>query len=404
MKAFLGAFGDAGHVFPIMALGRALADRGHEVTVETYSRWQPDVEREGFRFLAAPEFAGNPDDSRFFLAPFKAVERATHITREHLQAEPPDVVVPDILTLCPALPPALGGIPAPTLVPHIDPRPHTGHPPYSLGAQHPRTAIGRAVWRPFEWLVIRGGEIGRDELNETRRRVGLPPQPQIHNGISEQLALIASFPQMEYPRSTWGPNTHVVGPLEWEPQTEAIDLPDGNPDWPLVLVAPSTAQDPEGRLLIAAANGLAGLPIRLLITTNRRPPAGGLRAAPNVKVVDWLSYSQTMPHADVVVCHGGHGTLVRALSSGAVPVIWPAYGDMAENAARAAWAGAAVRVPRRLLSARTLRLAVVRALTEPGLAARSAELSAWSAAHDPAGDAARLVEELAARIAGPIPG
>ena len=48
--------------------------------------------------------------------------------------------------------------------------------------------------------------------------------------------------------------------------------------WPLVLVAPSTAQDPTGRLLIAAANGLSDLPIRLLITTNRRPPAGGLRA------------------------------------------------------------------------------------------------------------------------------
>lgn len=404
MKVFLGAFGDAGHVFPVMALGRALADRGHEVTVETYSRWQADVEAEGFTFVAAPEFDGNPDDSRYYLAPFKAVEQATHITRGHLRADRPDVVISDILTLAPALAAELEGIPVGTLVPHIDPRPHPGHPPYSLGAQYPRTAFGRAFWRPFERLVIRGGEMGRDELNETRRRVGLPPQPQIHNGISTDLALIASFPQMEYPRTVWGPNTHVIGPLEWEPRTEPITLADAGSDRPLVLVAPSTAQDPDGRLLIAAANGLADLPIRLLITTNRRPPAGGLRVADNVQVVDWLSYSQTMPLADVVVCHGGHGTLVRALSSGAVPVIWPAYGDMAENAARAAWAGAAVRVPRRLLTARTLRLAVTRALTEPGLSARAGELAAWSAAHDPAGDGARLVEELAARIAGPIPG
>jgi UDP:flavonoid glycosyltransferase YjiC (YdhE family) len=142
---------------------------------------------------------------------------------------------------------------------------------------------------------------------------------------------------------------------------------------------------------------LGNLPIRLLITTNRRPPVGGLRVPPNAKVVDWLSYSQVMPHADVVVCHGGHGTLVRALSSGAVPVIWPAYGDMAENAARASWAGAAVRLPRRFLRPRTLRLAVERALNEPSFAARSAELAAWSRAHDPAGDAARLVEELGGR-------
>jgi UDP:flavonoid glycosyltransferase YjiC (YdhE family) len=397
VNVLLGAFGDAGHVFPIMALGRALADRGHAVSVETYRRWQPDVEREGFRFMAAPEFEGDADDERFYLAPFKAVRRAVPVSQEHIRAARADVVVSDILTLAPALAAELEGVPFGTLVPHIDPRPHPGHPPYSLGAEFPRTWVGHAIWRPFERLVVRGGEMGRDELNETRRLVGLSAQAHIHNGISEQLAIIASFPQLEYPRSSWGPNTHVVGPLEWEPPTEPVTLPDSDPSWPLVLAAPSTAQDPDGRLLSAAADGLGNLPIRLLITTNRRPPVGGLRVPPNAKVVDWLSYSQVMPHADVVVCHGGHGTLVRALSSGAVPVIWPAYGDMAENAARASWAGAAVRLPRRFLRPRTLRLAVERALNEPSFAARSAELAAWSRAHDPAGDAARLVEELGGR-------
>ena len=35
LRLVLGAFGDPGHAFPIIALGRGLAARGHDVTVQT---------------------------------------------------------------------------------------------------------------------------------------------------------------------------------------------------------------------------------------------------------------------------------------------------------------------------------------------------------------------------------
>ena len=396
MRVFLAAFGDAGHVFPVTALACALRDRGHDVTVETYVRWQPDIEREGLGFVAAAEFPPPDSGGRWFLPPFLAAEQATPVTREALRALQPDLVVSDILTIAPPLAAELEGIPVATLIPHVDPRPHRGHPPYSLGARLPRTAVGRAWWTLLDPLVRLGGRIGRDELNATRQNVGLPPLAHIHNGISARLAIVATFPQLEYPRRMPEPNTHVVGPLQWEPQADPVDLPRGDPSWPLVLVAPSTAQDPDARLLRAAAAGLADLPIRLLITTNHRPPEGGLSLeAPNVRVVDWLSYAQTMPQADVVVCHGGHGTMTRALASGAVPVVWPAWGDMGENAARLAWAGAGVRIPRRFLTAGTLRLAVLEALSDRRLHERAGALRDWIATNDPARTAAALVEDAA---------
>ena len=52
-----------------------------------------------------------------------------------------------------------------------------------------------------------------------------------------------------------------------------------------------------------------------------------------------MSYARTMPRCDLVVTHGGHGTLARALASGCPVVVCPAGGDMAENAARVDWAG-----------------------------------------------------------------
>jgi UDP:flavonoid glycosyltransferase YjiC (YdhE family) len=65
---------------------------------------------------------------------------------------------------------------------------------------------------------------------------------------------------------------------------------------------------------------------------------------------------------------------------------------MAENAARVAWFGAGVSLPRRLSSSRGVRLAVRAVLGEPGYAARAAELAGWAVENDGARRAADEVE------------
>jgi len=409
-RILLGAFGDPGHAFPMIALGRALAARGHEVTLQTWRRWQRGVEAEGLRFATAPEyqvFPNGPPGS----PPLDFYEAVVHATRDTLplvRELRPHAVVADILTLAPALAAEAQGVPHATLIPHVHPHTPPDSPIYSLGARLPRTAAGRAFWRRAHGAVLRGLERGRLELNETRARLGLQPLDYLHGGISRQLALVATFPQLEYPlprdgltrsENGWRTNAHVIGPLMWEPPAENVALPSGGgavrPDAPLVLVAPSTAQDAEHRLLRAALRGLAHAPVRVLATYNRRLPPHALTVPPNARVVDWVSYSRTMPRCDVVVCHAGHGTLVRALSCGCAVVACPAVGDMSENAARLEWAGAGVRVPRRLITPRAVRLAVERALTEPRIGARARELARWASQHDAGDAAAQLVERLA---------
>ena len=103
-----------------------------------------------------------------------------------------------------------------------------------------------------------------------------------------------------------------------------------------------------------------------------------------------------MRHCDVVINHGGHGTLARALASGAVSVVVPAGGDQAENAARVAWAGAGVRVAPRLASPRAIRVATERALFEPSLRTAALQFEDWYATHDAGLRATELLEQLAA--------
>ncbi|MEA2181115.1 MAG: hypothetical protein QOF69_300 [Solirubrobacteraceae bacterium] len=384
----------------MIALGRELVRRGHDVTLQTWARWSDHVEAEGMRFAAAPEYHVFPTRERP-LTPYQAVERATGETIGLVREVAPDAVVSDILTLAPALAAELEGVRVGTLIPHVDPRLPPGSAPYSCGARLPRTAAGRALWRCADPLLRRGLALGRDELNETRRRLSLAPLERFHGGISDALCLVATFPQLEYPRA-WPPHAHVVGPLLWEPPGGDVELPVG--DAPLVLVAPSTSQDVEGRLVQAALDGLADLPVRVLASANRALDDMRLAVPANARLVQWASYAGTMPACELVVCHGGHGTVARALASGCALVVVPAAGDMNENAARVDWAGVGVRLPRRLASARPLSLAVRRALARPDLRARARQLAAWAASNDAAARAAGLVEQFARTpSAGAVP-
>ena len=162
-RFLLGAFGDPGHAFPMIALARALAARGHEVTVQTWDRWRPAIEAEGdLNFATAPEYQAFPNGPE----PLDFYEAVVHATRDTLplvRELQPDVVVADILTLAPALSAELCGIPYATLIPHVNPHPPLGAPIYSIGARLPRTAAGRAFWRRASRPVEHGLERGRCE-------------------------------------------------------------------------------------------------------------------------------------------------------------------------------------------------------------------------------------------------
>ncbi len=394
LRVFLGAFGQPGHAFPMLALGERLVRRGHLVTCETWERWRPQVLACGMEFSAAPSSAPGAS-GRWGITPYEAAERALAQTRAAIRATRAEVVVHDILTLAPALGAELEGIPAATLIPHLYPVSEPGMPAFASGARPPRTRAGRRVWRALELPMEAGLRIGRRQLNATRVRVGLPPTDRLHGGLSSELCLVATLPGLEYPRS-WREHVHVVGPLLWEPPAPAAAPPPGTA--PLVVIAPSTSKDPSHRLLRASLAGLRDLDVRVLASLDRRPLPQPVNAGQAVRLVNWMSYEQAMSDASLVICHGGHGTVVRALTAGVPVLALPHGGDMAENAVRLVWSGTGVRLPWTALSPTTLRASARRALAlMPELTARAAQMAAWAAAHDGPTRAAVLIERLAGR-------
>jgi len=390
-RFLVAAFGDPGHVFPAIALGRALAGRGHEVTIETWEERRAAVEGAGLGFAAAEEYRMFPPPDPDSAEGAHAAEAARALL-PLLEKMRPDVVVSDILTLAPALAAEVAGVPRATLIPHIYPVVAPGLPFFAVGLQPPRTPLGRAVWRAGQRALDIGLEQGRDDLNRQRARLGLPPTERFHGGISPDLALVGTFPQLEYPRS-WPAGVEVTGPMSFEAPHPQIELPPG--DDPLVLVAPSTAHDSRNHLVRTALEALASEPVRVVATTNRVVPQSPIEVPGNAVLVEWLSYSQVMPAASLVISHGGHGTVARALAAGTPLLISPFIGDMSETAMRVTWAKAGLSLPWRLCRPSPLRWAARRILGDPSFAARAGELAAWARENDGAERAAQLVENLA---------
>ena len=171
--------------------------------VETWEERRAAVEGAGLGFAAAEEYRMFPPPDPDSADGAHAAEAARALL-PLLEEMRPHAVVSDILTLAPALAAEKAGVPLATLIPHIYPVVESGLPFFAIGLQPPRTPLGRGVWRAGQRALDVGLEHGRRDLNRQRERLGLPPVERFHGGISPDLALVATFPQLEYPRALAG--------------------------------------------------------------------------------------------------------------------------------------------------------------------------------------------------------
>jgi UDP:flavonoid glycosyltransferase YjiC (YdhE family) len=362
------------------------------VLVETFERWREPVTERGLRFAPAAERMTPGRSSADPRLPSLAA--ATRGLAPLLDDFRPDVLIHDSWTLAPAFAAELAGVSRVTLVPHPYPVREPGLPFYPLGLLPPRTPLGRAAWRAM-WPAV-GTRLPntrlrrvKEELDDTRADLGLAPLRGFDGQISQTLVLVATFPQLEYPRR-WPAHASVTGPMSFELPHPAIELPPG--EGPLVLVAASTERDPEGRLARTAVEALRGEPVRVLVALNRPGVRWRGPLPPNASARDWVPYGQVMPRTAAVVCHGGHGTVSRALSHGVPVLVAPVAGDQAEVGARVAWSGVGLMLPWRLLAPGPLRWATRRLLADPRFRADAGAIASWARQHNGAARGAELVE------------
>lgn len=387
MRVVCASIPGPGHAYPMLAVARALAARGHHVTLASGQQHEHDAERAGCAWVPLPRTAGSPLHALRLYDDAGAMAEAF---LPELASIAPDVVVHDLITMGPALSAEAFGVPYATLVIHGLHTPSSDLPPFGWGAPPGRTPFGR--WRDG-WMrrgKIRDMERARDELNVARARLGLSPTARLDAQLSPDLVLIATLPALEVPRRDWPRVAHVTGPCLWEPEGEAPPAPAGHA--PLVLVAASTAHD-QGVLLRAAVEAVGRLGLRAVVTAG----AGDLPEAlpPGVAAVRFAPHSPVLARASAVVCNGGHGIVARSLSAGVPVIVVPGPGDQRENAWRVERSGAGLALRR--AGPRPLVRALRRVIREPSFAAAAARVREEAARIDGPARAAALVEALPLR-------
>jgi UDP:flavonoid glycosyltransferase YjiC (YdhE family) len=108
-----------------------------------------------------------------------------------------------------------------------------------------------------------------------------------------------------------------------------------------VLVAFSTTFQNQAATVQRVVDAAASLPIRAVVTlgpnlSDREVQAG----SENVHICKSAPHGSVMRHAAAVVTHGGHGTLMRALSHRVPVLCLPMGRDQNDNAARLVFHGA----------------------------------------------------------------
>lgn len=414
-----------GHVSPMLALGRGLRRRGHEVTLLSGSKYAASAAGAGLDFLPLPPevdyddadveawlpkrqhrtriAAGRYDITGMFVRPLGPQHRA--LSRA-LAVKHYDAVVADTAFLG-VLPLLTGSAPRPpvfgvSITPLALTSPDCA--PFGSGLAPGRTAAARLRNRQIDFL-LRHGPLRplQAALDAQLAALGRPPCPV---GFFDVAGLFdrtfhLSVPGLEYPRRDLPPSIVFTGPLPPERRDlgcEPWSPPDGTV--PLVHVTQGTfANADPTALLLPCLQALADEPVRVVATTGGRPVEGlleqlGGRLPANAELTELVGYADLLPHTAVVVTNGGWGGVQQALTQGVPVVVAGASEEKPEVAARVAWSGAGIDLRTGRPSRRRIRQAVRAALRRPRYRDAALRLRAeFAAMPDPVDVVAAAVAE-----------
>ena len=385
-----------GNVPPVLGVVRKLIARGHAVRVMSDKCNRDDVRASGAEFVpwtTAPSRpdkspatdvirdweARVPEESLAFLRDRIMCGPALEYARDTLAAiesRRPDLVVTCEMLMGVLLAAEVSASRCIMLGTNISLFPMPGIPPIGPGllpATSPEEKAREAAIAEATREMMNGG---LPALNSARAALG---RPAIRD-LSDQLAvadryLLATSPAFDFPAGEIPPHVRYVGPQlddppwvgHWSPPWPTTDTR------PLVLVSFSTTFQDQVAALQRVIDALTGLPVKALVTLGPALERERLKAPENVYLCGRAPHSVVMREAAVVVTHCGHGTVTRALASGAALLCIPMGRDQNDNAARVVARHAGLSLPP-MSDAPAIRAALSRLLAEPGFRAAAQRL------------------------------
>jgi UDP:flavonoid glycosyltransferase YjiC (YdhE family) len=407
-----------GHVAPMAALARALAQRGHDLVWYSSRFFQERIEATGARFvpIASTVDYGDSDYDRHFperrtfsgLAQVKFdfkyifASAAPGYVRdlEAILADfPADAVLADPAVAAAKIVGDRHGLPWAYLNISVLGLPSRDVAPFGLALPPNSSMLGRVRNGALYWLARH--VVFRDvnqHFAALGRQYGWQPF-RFEPTVSPYLYLQPTIPEFEYPRSDLPPSVHYIGPILPDP-LQTFTPP---PWWlevvearqPVVLVTQGTiATNPE-ELLLPTLRALAGDDVLVVGTTGGKSAEAVEPLPGNARVAAYIPFAEIMPRVSVMVTNGGYGGVTMAMANGVPVVTAGTTEDKPEVGNRVAAAGMGIRLKTARPTADEIRASVQKVMREPSYRARAQALQAECAEYDAARQGADLLEELA---------
>jgi len=384
-----------GSVGPMLTLARKLRDAGHRVRVMSDECNRPETEALSLPFVPwtrAPSRSDRTRESETIrdwaaddplegvgLAVEEAFARTAHAYAqdviEELQREPADLVVTNdflfgVMAGCEKI-----GQPLVAMACNINMFPVDDAPLAGPGSDRTLSAEEAAQAEAMRNAVRAVVEWSLPALNDARALLGLPPLSsvleQFDYARSNLVAISRYFDMVQEPIPQ---RFRYVGPqldeIAWSQSPAIRSRRTGRP---LVLVSFSTTFQNHIALLQRVLDGLGALPVDVIVTLGQAIRCDDLHPGPNCPLIPSAPHGPLMSEASLVVTHGGHGTLARAMAHDVPMLVIPIGRDQHGNAARVEAHGTGLSLPPEA-SAWEVRGAAERLLTDPSFAVAAAKL------------------------------
>lgn len=415
MHYLLTPVGSSGDVYPFIAIGRGLRQRGHDVTLVAPEPFKDGAERAGCRFVSnwSSEKFHEVANDRDLWHPRRGMQlvigiaaRETGRAYEQLEAlyEPGrTILVGHGLSFATRILEERRSVPAATvqLAPSV----------FRSDYEVPAPMVGRDIsgwprWlkHAMWWLVDRmliDPAIG-SSVNDVRAAVGLPPVHRIFGGwMHSPRMVLAMFPAWFAPRQP-----------DWPPQVRQLSFPlfDVGEDAPLepgverflaageppLAFTPGSANRQAARFFAAAVRAARRMGRRALLLT-RYPEQLPIPLPEGVRHVAYAPFAILLPRCAALVHHGGIGTCAQALAAGIPQLVMPMGFDQPDNATRVARLGAGAWLTPSHFRADRLAGALERLIEDPEVATACTRSRDALADVDAVSLACDALEELAVR-------
>src|SRR5262245_7839053 len=327
---------------------------------------------------------------RLMFGPAAAYARDVIDTIEQVS---PDAVAVDCLSFGAMVGAEKSGLPTALLVHFPIHPPGDGVTPFGLGLQPADGPLGRMRDRALRAVMRRMFAFGLTPLNSARRQFGLPPVRDVFDQFQRlSRRLVLTSREFDFVPAGLPEQVRYVGPQLDDPTWPERWTSPWSDDLtePVVVVSLGSTYQRQEKSFAAIVEALGMLKVRGLAMFGAIGPLA--RCPRNVTLVRSAPHAAVLPCASAVVCHGGHGTVMKALAHGLPVMVMPFGRDQKDNGARIEVAGAGLSISA-TASPRRIAAAIRHLLAEPSYR-RGAQRMAGVIARDVNAD--RAVSEMEA--------